>query len=167
MTVLAEYLVLCCKDTLDGTHPTAKGMDTLAMLMIRQMALEDGGEMLDCEMEHEIQRDVCVRCGKPMPAPRDNILRLKLRESGRELVISGWQMTLGRSRECELVVDNPYVARSQATFICREGKWRIRDNCTKNGTYLNGKRLEADGEYRIYPGDVLCFAQKVEAEVLP
>ena len=154
-------------DSLDGSHPTARGMDTLAMLMIRQMALEDGGEMLDCEMEHEIVRDVCVRCGKPMPAPRDNVLRLKLRDSGRELAVSGWQMTLGRSRECDLVVDNPYVARSQATFTCREGKWRIRDNGTKNGTYLNGKRLEADGEYRIYPGDVLCFAQKVEAEVLP
>lgn len=153
-------------DSLDGSHPTAKGMDTLAMLMIRQMALEDGGEMLDCEMEHEIVRDVCVRCGKPMPAPKDHVLRLKLRDSGRELAVSGWQMTLGRSRECDLVLDNPYVARSQATFVCRDGKWRVRDNGTKNGTYLNGKRMEADKEYRIYPGDRLCFAQKVEAEVL-
>ena len=153
-------------DTLDGSHPTAGGMDTLAMLMIRQMAYEDGGSLLDCEMEHEIHRGVCRRCGKPMPAPRDNVLRLKLRDTGEELLVSGWQMTLGRSRECDLVLDNPYVARSQATFICREGKWRVRDNGTKNGTYVNGRRLEPDEECRIHPGDRLCFAQKVEAQVL-
>ena len=153
-------------DSLDGSHPTAKGMDTLAMLMIRQMAYEDGGSLLDCEMEHQIHRGICRRCGRPMPAPRDNDLRLKLADSGEELVVSGWQMTLGRSRECDLVLDNPYVARSQATFTCREGKWRIRDNGTKNGTYVNGRRLEPDEECRIHPGDRLCFAQKVEAEVL-
>ena len=153
-------------DSLDGSHPTAKGMDTLAMLMIRQMALEDGGSLLDCEMDHEIRRNVCVRCGKPMPVPRENVLKLRLVPEGQILSAAGWQVTLGRSRECDLVLDNPYVARSQATFTCREGKWRIRDNGTKNGTYLNGRRLETDGEYRIYHGDVLCFAQKVEAEVL-
>ena len=151
-------------DSLDGTHPTAAGMDTLAMLMIRQMADEDGGSLLDCELEHDIEKNICRRCGKPLPVPKENVLRLRLED--QVLKATGWQVILGRSRDCDLVLDNPYVARSQATFTCREGKWRIRDNDTKNGTYLNGKRLEADGEYRIHPGDKLCFAQKVEAEVL-
>ena len=154
-------------DTLDGTHPTAKGMDTLAMLMIRQMADEAGGALLDCELEHDIVNNICRRCGKPLPVPKENVLKLQLRATGQLLTASGWQVTLGRSLDNDLVLDNPYVARSQATFICREGRWRVRDNGTKNGTYLNGKRLEADGEYRIHPGDVLCFAQKVEAQVLP
>ena len=153
-------------DTLDGTHPTAKGMDTLAMLMIRQMADEKGGNLLDCELEHDILRDICRRCGKPLPVPKENVLKLRLPD-GRILTADCWQATLGRSLENDLVLENPYVARSQATFTCRDGQWRIRDNGTRNGTYLNGKRLEADGEYRIHPGDVLCFAQKVEAQVLP
>lgn len=153
-------------DTIDGTHPTAKGMDTLAMLMIRQMADEDGGNFLDCEMDHEIEKNICRRCGKPLPVPKENVLRLRLKADGQILTASGWQVNLGRSRENDLVLDNPYVARFQATLTCREGRWRIRDNGTKNGTYLNGKRLEADSEYRIHPGDTLCFAQKVEAEVL-
>ena len=153
-------------DSLDGSHPTAGGMDTLAMLMIRQMADEAGGALLDCEMNHEIRRSICIRCGKPMPAPREQNLSLRLKETGQILTLSGWQVTLGRSRECDLVLENPYVARSHATFTCREGSWRIRDNGTRNSTWLNGKRLEPDGEYRIHPGDLLCFAKKVEAEVL-
>lgn len=153
-------------DTMDGTHPTAAGMDTLAMLMVRQMADEAGGEMLDCELEHEIHRGVCRRCGKPMPVPKKNVLRLKLASSGQILTADSWQLTLGRSRECDLVVENPYVARSQATFTCREGQWRIRDNDTRNGTWLNGQRLESDGEYRIHPGDVISFAKKEEVTVL-
>ena len=143
-------------------------MDTLAMLMVRQMADEAGGELLDCELRHEPYNGICRRCGKPMPERKqENPLRLRLRSTGQILTADRWQVTLGRSRDCDLVVGNPYVARSQATFTCREGQWRLRDNDTRNGTYLNGKRLEPDGEYRIHPGDTISFAKKEEAEVLP
>ena len=64
------------------------------------------------------------------------------------------------------MLDNPYVARSQATFTCRDGQWYLRDNGTKNGTTLNGKLLEADREYRIHPEDVIGFAKKEEVRVL-
>jgi hypothetical protein len=154
-------------DSVDGAHATARGMDTLAMLMVRQMTQEAGGDLLDCEVRHEPHNGICRRCGKPMPQTRQETgLRLKLRNSGEILKATGWQVTLGRSRDCDLVVSNPYVARSQATFTCREGQWYVRDNGTRNGTTLNGKPLEAEREYRIHPGDVLCFAKKEEAEVL-
>lgn len=154
-------------DTLDGSHPTNKGMDTIAMMMIRQMADEAGGTLLDCELKHEPGHRICRRCGKPMPGEvRRNRLSLKLVSAGQILTAESWQVTLGRSRACDLVVENPYVARSQATFTCREGQWHVRDNATRNGTYLNGTRLEQDREYRIHPGDVISFAQKEEVQVL-
>lgn len=155
-------------DTLDGTHPTAKGMDTLAMLVARQMADEEGGKLLDCELKHEPHNGICRRCGKPMPeSRRERSLRLKLRSTGAVLTASGWQVTLGRSRENGIVLENPYVARSQATFTCREGQWYLRDNGTRNGTTLNGKQLETEREYRIHPGDVIGFAKKEEVQMLP
>ena len=154
-------------DSVDGTHATARGMDTLAMLMVRQMADETGGELLDCALHHDPHNGICRLCGKPMPETRrETGLRLKLRANGEILQAFGWQVTLGRSRECELVLKNPYVARSQATFTCRDGQWYIRDNGTRNGTLLNGRMLDAEREYRIHPGDVICFARKEEAEVL-
>ncbi len=153
-------------DSRDGSHPTAKGMDTLAMLMVRQMADEEGGALLDCELTHEPHNGVCRRCGKPLPETRQAMgLKLQLSD-GQILTADRWQVTLGRSKDCDLVLKNPYVARSQATFTCREGQWYVRDNGTRNGTALNGKPLEADREYRIHPGDSLCFARKEEARVL-
>ena len=153
-------------DTLDGIHPNAEGMDTLAMLMVRQMADDFGAHLLDCPGEHEVVNGVCRRCGKRIMEKRSQDLKLRLRDSGKMLILSGWQITLGRGKDCALVVENPYVARSQATFTCRDGLWHIRDNNTRNGTYLNGTRLEQNREYLLSPGDVVSFAKKVEAEVL-
>lgn len=153
-------------DTLDGIHPNAEGMDTLAMLIVRQLADEFGASLLDCPGEHEVVNGVCRRCGRHIAEKRSRDLKLKLRDSGKLLILSGWQITLGRARDCGAVVENPYVARSQATFTCRDGLWHIRDNNTRNGTYLNGTRLERDREYLLSPGDVVSFAKKVEAQVL-
>ncbi len=153
-------------DTLDGTHPNPQGMDTLAMLMVRQMADAKGGDLLDCELTHDCVDGICRRCGKPMPQQRRNSLRLRLRSSGQVLTCDRWQVTLGRSRDCDLVLTNLYVARSQATFHCRDGSWYLRDNDTRNGTYLNGTRLQQELEYPIHPGDLISFAKKEEAEVL-
>ena len=153
-------------DTLDGTHPNAEGMDTLAMLAVRQMADDFGASLLDCPGEHEVVNGVCLRCGKHLGDKRGQDLHLMLKDGGKMLVLSGWQITLGRSRDCGLVVENPYVARSQATFTCRDGLWHIRDNNTRNGTYLNGTRLEENREYLLSPGDTVSFAKKVEVQVL-
>lgn len=151
-------------DTVDGVHPTAKGMDAIAVQVVREMADEEGAAMLDCALEHEGIRGICRRCGKRLEPERPRMRPLQLRlRSGVTLMASKWQVTLGRSRECDLVVENGYVARSQATFTCREGQWYLRDNGSRNGTYLNGARLEQDREYPLKNNDIISFAKKEEA----
>ena len=151
-------------DTVDGVHPTTIGMDSLAVNVVRQMADEQGAFMLDCALRHVVANGVCRLCGRRVEVelPKQRPLQLRLR-SGMMLTASGWQVTLGRSRDCDLVLENPYVARSQATFTCREGRWYLRDNDTRNGTYLNDTRLERDREYLLKSGDVISFARKEEA----
>lgn len=61
-------------DTIDGSHPNAGGMNTLAALMIRAIAEEDASRFLDCENNsHDYvisetggdrTRYVCRKCGK-------------------------------------------------------------------------------------------------------
>ena len=155
-------------DTVDGTHPTASGMDTLAMLVARQMADGEGAALLDCEQEHDMVDGVCHRCGRHAEpsVPVEEVLRLRMQSTGRTVSISGDRILAGRSRECDFQLDSPYVARSQATFLCRDGQWFLRDNGTKNGTFVNGTRLEPDRLCRLRQGDTISFAGKEEMVLL-
>ncbi|MCL2014036.1 MAG: GDSL-type esterase/lipase family protein [Oscillospiraceae bacterium] len=61
-------------DTVEGLHPTADGMSTMAMLMIRRLAEPKFGTFMDCKNdEHEFivadthtdgTKYVCTKCGK-------------------------------------------------------------------------------------------------------
>ena len=112
--------------------------------------------------------DVCQKCGKQFAQEiaSEAILRLRLQSTGENRTVTGSRILVGRSRECDLQLDSPYVARSQATFVCADGQWYLRDNSTKNGTYLNGVRLEPDRLCRVRHGDVISFAQKENVEFL-
>ncbi len=59
-------------DAVDGSHPTADGMNTLATLMLRSMCDSEGAAFLDCDGTHDFvvaeeytggSRQVCRRCG--------------------------------------------------------------------------------------------------------
>ena len=67
---------------------------------------------------------------------------------------------VGRSVGCDIDFDKEYryVARMQATFFCENGKWYLQDNCSTNGTYVNGKRLDSGERYLLEPGDEIDFA---------
>ena len=64
-------------------------------------------------------------------------------------------MTIGRSRENDIVVEDHGVSRVHA-IVTRdeEGNYRIRDQDSTNGTYVNSQRifehvLEDDDEIRV------------------
>jgi len=70
--------------------------------------------------------------------------RLKLKSGGQSAAIyelSGKTATIGRSPECDYVIDDLEVSR-QHTSIGREGdSFFVEDLNSTNGTFLNGKRL--------------------------
>lgn len=162
--LLDLYTAVPGYDTLDGTHANARGMEQLAAGVIRQMADIRGGGLLDCESGHEYANGVCRKCGKPMHTGGDDqvVLRLKEQETGKMRILSGEKIKVGRGKECQLLLQSPYVARSQAFFIYQDEQWLLQDDYSRNGTYLNGEKLEVDEEYRLEPGDVIQFARKVE-----
>jgi hypothetical protein len=62
-------------------------------------------------------------------------------------------VTVGRSRECDVVVGEETVSRFHAELSHREGDtWVVRDLDSTNGTWLNGARVR---EARVGRGDVL------------
>ncbi len=72
----------------------------------------------------------------------------------KRTVVSGDPFVMGRSRECDLVLDDPNVSRRHAE-LRREGDgWAVHDLGSTNGIKLNGQRSRGG---RLTPGDEITL----------
>src|SRR5262245_57820371 len=63
----------------------------------------------------------------------------------------GQRYTLGRATTNSVVLKDDLCSREHAEVSYGEGRWRVRDLSSLNGTRLNGTRIE--GEKSLSPGD--------------
>ena len=61
---------------------------------------------------------------------------------GKRLVVGPAGATLGRSRQCDVVLSDPNVSRQHAEIRPRGGSWVLTDLGSTNGTLLNGRRVD-------------------------
>jgi hypothetical protein len=64
-------------------------------------------------------------------------------------------MLIGRSSACDLVLDDPTVSRRHVQLFFREGRWILLDLASRNGTYINNRRVRRS---ELLPGDLLAVA---------
>jgi len=86
-------------------------------------------------------------------APRAESRALLVSDDKRT-VISGEPFVIGRSRECDLVLDDPNVSRRHAELRRAEGGWAVHDLGSTNGIKVNGHRSR---EARLSPGDEITL----------
>ena len=84
------------------------------------------------------------------PAEAAHATRALLVGGGKRRMLSGQRLVLGRSREADLVVDDPNVSRRHAELRREGADWNIVDLGSTNGVKVNGRRVE---EARLEPGD--------------
>jgi hypothetical protein len=77
--------------------------------------------------------------------------RALLLYGGKRLVLSARGATIGRSRECDVVVDDANVSRRHAELRPRGASWVLTDLGSTNGTRLNGRSIQTAEMVR--PGD--------------
>jgi hypothetical protein len=70
---------------------------------------------------------------------------------GRRMVIGPAGATIGRSRQCDVVLSDPNVSREHAEIRPRGDAWVLTDLGSTNGSSLNGRRI--DRPEVIKPGD--------------
>jgi hypothetical protein len=61
---------------------------------------------------------------------------------GRRLVVGPAGATLGRSRQCDIVLGDPNVSRRHAEVRPRGGSWVLTDLGSTNGSRVNGRTVE-------------------------
>ncbi len=69
---------------------------------------------------------------------------------GRRNVLSGSRVVIGRSREADIVLQDPNISRRHAEVRRRDDGWQIVDLGSTNGIKVNGRRVDNAG---LRPGD--------------
>ena len=78
---------------------------------------------------------------------------------GRQIVLPA-RAVVGRSADCDVVLEDDSVSRRHAAlFRDQRGLYRLEDLKSRNGTFLNGKRLEGEGSQPIPEGARLRFGE--------
>lgn len=78
---------------------------------------------------------------------------------GRRLVVGPAGVTLGRSRQCDVVLSDPNVSRHHAEVRPRGGSWVLSDLGSTNGSRINGRTIE--GPEVLKPGDEIELGETV------
>src|SRR5262249_61352397 len=82
-------------------------------------------------------------------------------KSGRKTV------TVGRSAECDVVIDLSSVSTKHASIRRNAGgDWSLRDLGSTNGTFLEGERLERNTQVPLPSGSVVRFGPEVKLTFL-
>jgi hypothetical protein len=92
---------------------------------------------------------VSERLGEPDPRRGT----AKLRVGGRTELLGSGGATLGRSRDCEVVLDDANVSRRHAEVRPSGGSWIVRDLGSTNGIKVNGRRIT--GPQSLKRGDAI------------
>jgi hypothetical protein len=71
---------------------------------------------------------------------------------GQSFPLRGERMTIGRTPDAEIFLDDVTVSRDHAVLVRRHGGWWLDDSGSLNGTYVNRRRIDS---HRLEDGDEL------------
>jgi hypothetical protein len=80
-----------------------------------------------------------------------------VKKDGASRVALAANNLLGRSSSCTLRLDSSKASAEHARIGYRDGDWTVRDLGSRNGTFLNGERLEVGGARQLRSGDEIAL----------
>lgn len=88
--------------------------------------------------------------------PSPEFAALVEQKSGEVHELTHWEISLGRSTACDVVIDGDMsVSRFHAVIARRRKGWTVIDTYSKTGTFVNGRRI--DHKTILENGDTLTF----------
>jgi hypothetical protein len=71
---------------------------------------------------------------------------------GQSFALRGDRMTIGRTPDADVFLDDVTVSRDHGVLVHRQGAWYLDDSGSLNGTYVNRQRIDS---HRLEDGDEL------------
>jgi hypothetical protein len=102
---------------------------------------------------HTMVYTVSDRLAEPLREPDHRRGTARLLVDGRNELLGSRGAVLGRSREADIVVEDPNVSRRHAEVRPSGGSWIVRDLGSTNGVKVNGRRIQ--GPQSLKRGDVI------------
>lgn len=93
--------------------------------------------------------------------------KIKKKEN-RCLIFNGKKITLtakiilGRSSSCDVVIDDMLVSRQHAEIQQIKSAFFIKDLGSRNGTFVNDKKVPEGKYLKLSPNDVIRLGSKIE-----
>jgi Protein of unknown function (DUF3662)/FHA domain len=100
---------------------------------------------------HTMVYTVSDRLAEPLREPDHRRGTARLQVGGRIELLGSGGAVIGRSRDADVVVDDPNVSRRHAEVRPSGGSWIVRDLGSTNGVKVNGRRIQ--GPQSLKPGD--------------
>jgi len=82
----------------------------------------------------------------------------------RFIIDNGASITIGRSPDANVFIDNAAISRQHATLELKAGQYFINDHDSLNGTMVNGKKIE--GTVRVSADDTIKIGKFLLAPAL-
>ncbi|MCU1497144.1 MAG: domain containing protein, partial [Acidimicrobiales bacterium] len=90
------------------------------------------------------------------PAPRRGLAMVRS-DTGERINLAAEVITIGRSRDRGIVVDDTRVSRAHAHIEPRKAGWALLDEGSANGTRVNGQDLPQNRPCALRVGDVVAI----------
>jgi hypothetical protein len=119
------------------------GIQTRLVQPVENGEDEEGAHAPAAESGRTMIYSTANRVAEPLEQrARDRVQTALLLLDGKRLVVGPAGVTLGRSRQCDVVLNDPNVSRQHAEIRPRGGGWVLSDLGSTNGSLLNGRRIE-------------------------
>ncbi len=138
----ARGQILMSRETAELLSPAVRN-STRVLYPVEVKGKSDSVEL--CELLWQQSADITdVASHASTPATR-----LRVRHGGREFQVPEGDLTIGRERECDIVVEDEHVSRRHCTIHQRHGKSVVQDH-SANGTYVT---VEGEAEVALQRDD--------------
>src|SRR4051794_9513398 len=104
---------------------------------------------------HTMVYSTSERLAEPLRAPDPKRGSAVLRIDGRAEVLKSEGAVLGRSRDCDITLDDANVSPPHAGVRRSGGWWVVRALGSTNGVKVNGRRIDGPPPQSLKPGDVV------------